>query len=945
MSRALETNEELHRRIEHLQEQVVDLQRQVETLNGGDGIVGGQETRLTGRQLAAHVKKSPLAMVEWDRDFRIRQWSRQCEKLFGWTADEMLGKHWEELQFVHEADRERVGQVCAGLIDGPEDHNVCSNRNYHRNGDVLCIQWFTSVLRCADGQVDSMVSFCLDVTDRVRAEQALRESEARFTLAVKGSLIGVWEWDIRTGKLYWSARVYEQMGFRPYEVVPSLELFFDVLHPDDRERTRQSIDDAVNSGDECQMEFRLRQRGADYRWFRAKGAVEFDVDRVPTRMAGCMEDIEDQKQSAIKIAQTHTALNEIHLRQKIALDAGGIGTWEYDVPADRVYADERLIQILMIDQDVVTSGIPLSYFVDTIHEDDRERIKGVFSVALRKGGTYTIECRVRVTDAQGRPVVRWVVSRGCVELNEDGVPVRALGALVDISDRRRAEDALADSEFRLRLIFDQQFQFTAILSAQGIVLDINDLALRSQGVERSDYIGKLFWLSPAWQGRPDWQNQIRDNVIKATNSLQPVFSSDQYRAAGGEIRFADASYTAIRDEHSQVRYVFVQATDVTERKPAQEELEETRAILSAAVDASPAGIIIADAPDGRIHLVNSAALGIRGGGRDLLVDIPIELHPSRWNCFYPDGTPYDPSDLPLSRAIINGDVSHNVDVVIQRDDGVSQWVMANAAPVKNAEDQIIGGVVVFSDVTEQRKAADALRDLEAELAHVARVSTMSEMVGGIAHDMNQPLYAIQNFSKASIALLEGGRELNRDQITDWLHQITDAAEHAGSVLVSLRRFVSRWPTKLAPTDLGKVLNNAIALIRFEVQKRKIVVRTRLSDGLPMVHADEIPLQQVIINLLWNSIEAIPESFEERQIDISATQTDNGVRVSIADSGTGLPDDWDWKLFRAFSSTKPDGLGLGLAIARTIIESHGGELWASEAPERGAVFNFTLDVSR
>lgn len=804
----------MRRQVEQLQSRIEQLESENALLREHQHPISTHHSALTDRLLKLHLEHSPLIMIEFDRDFRIRLWSRRAEQSFHWTAEEVLGKRWDEMKFVHLDDVERVRRVCADLISGKDAFNTCTNRNYRRDGGVAHCQWFNSVIRNEDGELISLLSLGLEVSDRVQVEEALRQSEARFKLAVQGFLIGIWEWEIETGNVYWSPRVFEQLGYRQGEISPTFSVFLEHLHPDDTAAVQARLQESLRTGGIYQSEFRLELKSGQYRWFRAKGATERDASGKPVRMAGCLEDIEDKKQSEIEIEQAHRALREIHLRQQLALDAGVIGTWDYEFHEDRVHADERFAKIFSIDAQVAKNGVTLAQILRAVHPDDRHRISDAITDALRNGGTYSAEHRICGVDENGAETVRWVVARGCVELDESGVPVRAPGAVVDITDRRRTE----------------------------------------------------------------------------------------------------------------------------------EELEQTRAILSAAIEASPAGIVIADAPDGRIRAANAAAIGVREVSEEDLAGISLEHYASFWRCSHPDGTPYRNEDLPLAKAILEGAVSQNVDVIIERDDGNRQWILGNAAPVRDSAGKVIAGVIVFSDVTEQKNAAKSLRELESELAHVARVSTMGELVGGIAHEINQPLYAIQNFSKASIAHLEGGTQFDRNQLIDWLHEITEAAEHAGKVLARLKEFVRKRPTNMTEVDLEETITKAVSLTQFEAQRKQITVTARLPKGLKPVLADEMQIQQVIVNLIRNAIEAIPAWFDVRQIEILAENVDNEVRVDVADSGKGLPEDWDWKLLQAFSSTKPDGMGLGLAIARTIIELHGGDLWVTKSRGHGAVFSFKIQAA-
>ena len=176
--------------------------------------------------------------------------------------------------------------------------------------------------------------------------------------------------------------------------------------------------------------------------------------------------------------------------------------------------------------------------------------------------------------------------------------------------------------------------------------------------------------------------------------------------------------------------------DITKRKKAEEELERMRSLLTAAIEQSSAGILIADAPDVTIRVANAAALGIRGYSKAALNGIPAELHPGNWQVFHPDGTIFAPEDLPLSRAVLRGEVSRNVEAIIRRPDGGERWVLTNAAPVRNSQGEIAAGVVVFTDITERKVVERALKESEEKFRNIVEASPMGMHLYQLEEDGN-----------------------------------------------------------------------------------------------------------------------------------------------------------------------------------------------------------------
>ena len=246
-------------------------------------------------------------------------------------------------------------------------------------------------------------------------------------------------------------------------------------------------------------------------------------------------------------------------------------------------------------------------------------------------------------------------------------------------------------------------------------------------------------------------------------------------------------------------------------------------------------------------------------------------------------------------------------------------------------------------MNEHKQAEDALHHAQSALAHVTRVTTLGEMTASIAHELNQPLAAVVNNASACLRWLAAN---NLDEARQSAALIIADGHRAGEIISRIRALAKKAPPQKDWLNINETITEVIALARSELQKNRVSLQTQLSSDVPLILADRIQLQQVILNLIINAVEAMSEVGEDpRELLVgSAKDESQGVLVAVRDSGPGLdPKSLD-HIFTAFYTTKPQGMGMGLAISRSIIEAHGGRLWATANDGPGATFQFTLQVS-
>jgi len=255
----------------------------------------------------------------------------------------------------------------------------------------------------------------------------------------------------------------------------------------------------------------------------------------------------------------------------------------------------------------------------------------------------------------------------------------------------------------------------------------------------------------------------------------------------------------------------------------------------------------------------------------------------------------------------------------------------------------MGSVVVFRDISERKQAEEEARQHQLELAHVGRLSTMGEMASGIAHELNQPLTAIAANSHACIRMLESGTA-QREQCADIMERIAAQAERAGEIIRQIRGFVRKEQPERRPTDINSLIREVSVLFEPEARRAGVAVHMDLKQPLPKVLVQPIQIEQVILNLVRNAIEAMLDVRQgERVLTVTTqpTATGGALEVSVRDTGPGLDQELVRKIFNPFVTTKPQGVGLGLSISLGIIEAHDGHLQVDSVPGRGAVFRFTL----
>jgi len=247
------------------------------------------------------------------------------------------------------------------------------------------------------------------------------------------------------------------------------------------------------------------------------------------------------------------------------------------------------------------------------------------------------------------------------------------------------------------------------------------------------------------------------------------------------------------------------------------------------------------------------------------------------------------------------------------------------------------------DLTQRQERERLLHEVQSELIHVSRLSTMGEMASNLAHELNQPLSAMSNYLRGSKRLLETCSDETSGLIREALDKAAEQALRAGQVIRRLRDFVARGETEKRIESIASLVQEASTLALLAAKEKSVQLTLQFDPTVDLVLVDKVQVQQVLLNLLRNAIEAMQTSPRRELVVSTAPAADGMVAVTVADTGVGISSDVASKLFQPFVTTKPRGIGIGLSISRTIVESHGGQITATANPKGGTIFRFTLRV--
>jgi PAS domain S-box-containing protein len=824
-----------------------------------------------------------------------------------------VGAQWDDwVPLLHPDEHKEAREYWSNCL-----RTGAGGEHYYRVRDAQGnYRWFLTraePLRASDGTLLLWIGVTLDIEELKRAEEALRDSEYKLRQIIETIPSLVWSADPNFEATHLNQRHLDYYGMQLEDFKRGGWKAFQ--HPDDLPETVKAISRAVQTGTSFQAVHRIRRADGEFRWHDSRGEPLRDRQGNIIQWYGLTIDIDEAKKAEDRLRRS-----EAYLAQAQRLSH--TGTWVLN-PTTMQYVYWSVESYRIWGFDPLHGPPSREALWQRIH--DRDKVWERVQEALREKKDYVGEFKIVLPDG----TVKYLAAASHHLFSANGELVEVIGTNADVTERKRAEEALRESEAKIRRLVDANIIGIVIWDLEGRIIEANDAFLRMVDYDREDIVSRrMRWteLTPS-----EWRERDERVVaeLRSNGTFQP-FEKEYFRKDGSRIPVLIGG--ALFEESGSEGVAFV--LDLTERKCAEQALRDSEAkFRDYAETASDWFWEIGS--DYKFTLLTENAFGSHSADRigtacwDHALD--LESEPEKWR---------------LMRAALDSRKPiRDFVYCAMGGNGSPMYVRASGKPMFDYGGEFRGYRGTGADVTAlmcAQEEHERLLRLESDLAHMNRLSVMGELTASLAHEITQPIAAARNNARAAMRFLDRGPP-DLSEVREALECIVADADRAGDIIDRIRDQIKKAPPRKSLFDLNKAIEEVIGLARSAIAANGASVRTRLAEALLPVQGDRVQLQQVVLNLILNAVEAMSTvETGAREMSISTEQTrTGGVLVSVGDSGPGIDPDYLDRVFDAFYTTKSSGVGMGLSICRSIIDAHGGRLWADKNASRGAVFRFTL----
>jgi PAS domain S-box-containing protein len=617
-------------------------------------------------------------------------------------------------------------------------------------------------------------------------------------------------------------------------------------------------------------------------------------------------------QAAISLENTrlYGDLQEREAKVRRLVDSNIVGILIWALDGRVVEANEAFLRMVGYSRDDLVSG---HVRWPEMTPAEWVAVSGRAMAELKASGSCkTFEKEYFRKDGSRVPVLIGATSFG--EGRDQGVAF-----VLDLTEHKRAEEALRESEERWRAVFENNPAMYFMVDAAGTIVSVNPFGAEQLGYTVHELVGHPV-LNVVHEADRD---AVQRNVAACLEQIGRTMTWEFRKLRkDGTMLWARETARAMLIKNRPLALIV--SEDVSERKRAE--------YLTQQMFEKPPDRMSIVGRDYRYQRVNPAFARKWGMPAEKIVGMHV-------------------AELMGMESFEQTIKAHLDECFAGEEVSYAEWftlshgrcyLAVSHSPLRPSPERVEAALVIIRDLTEHMLASEALRKTQMELAHVNRVTTMGQLTASIAHEVNQPIAAAVTNAGAGLRWL-AAQPPNLDKVQDTFNSIIKAGTQAGEVIGHIRALIKRVPTRKTNLDINETILETIALTRGEMGRHSILLQTELANDLPSVWGDRVQLQQVMLNLIMNGIEAMSEISERSRVLLIGSSADvpDGVIVTVQDSGPGLnPESLD-HIFDPFYTTKQTGMGMGLSICRSIVEEHGGRLWVTANAPRGANFQFTL----
>src|SRR5579863_461652 len=916
-----------------LDEGTNELERANEDLKRGQA-----DLRRRWQYLAEAQRLSHSGTFGWKVRSGELVWSDETYTILGFTRET---NPTPDLVFdrIHPEDRDRLQQLRHRAAQNGIDLDV-ERRILLPDGAIRYVHAVAHAGRDSSGNLEYM-GVVTDITEQKLADEErealsrdLQESKAWLEEAQRVAHLGYWVWDLQTNQLIWSDETYRIFGLSPQEGIIDLDKVREMIHPDDRETVFRTAEEAVRSGARADCVHRLFRPNGEMRVVHSLADLRRDASGRPHKMFGTTQDITERKRAEEELQLLYRDLRESKASLEEAQRIAHVGSWVWDLEKNHVTYSDEYYRIFGL---TPTKGpIDIATVREMIHPEDREYVFRTAEEAIRAG--ERADCEHRIVRPDGE--IRIVHSLGDLKKDASGRPHQMVGVSQDVTDRKRAEEALRRSQFYL-----SEGQRLAHMGSWAA----KDLGIRwadDLGIYWSDEVYKIFGLDPR-NGPPNLERYLAavhpDDRASMEETIRTMHEqrcrcdvTTRIVRPDGEVRYVRCVGVPVSEDGAFEAFHGT-TIDVTEQELLTQELRREQAYLAEAQRLTHTGSWAANFVTGQNFHLSDETVRMHGFDPSEKA-IPFERF---FNTVHTE-------DQQAVRAALENATRTGTDYDIEyricrADDGEIRFFRSLGHHHPSGEMADYVGTTM--DITEQKHAEqerERLRQLEADLAHINRINMMGELAAALAHEIKQPISASITSANALLRwLAHNPPDLERARAA--ATRIEQDGNRAADVINRLRSFYKKGaPPEREIVDVKEIIQEMIVLLSDEAVRHSITIHSEIDAETPNILADRVQLQQVFMNLMLNAIEAMKDAGGQITIKSGLNQDDQ-LLISISDTGVGLPLENTERIFDAFHTTKPQGTGMGLAITRSIMESHGGRIWATANHGAGATFHFTLPV--